>query len=227
MKKFLILLSFLLLSFTCQAKTVDFPPLTGPVVDEAKILKKSEKKELESLIESNKNGQIVVAIVKDLRGLEGRDYGLQLARHWKLGSKEKNDGVLIILSKSDRYVGIEVGYGLEGTLTDSIVSRIARYEMMPEFNAQRWYSGLKSGTELVVRILSGENAEKIVPSMDPQLEFLMWVLIIVVLIIFLAIITGNGEVVIDILCAAASIKGGSGYGGGGGSFGGGGFGGKF
>lgn len=82
---------------------------------------------------SNPTNQVVVATIPSLEGQEIEEYGYRLGRHWGIGQKDKNNGVLLIVAPQERRVRIEVGYGLEGTLTDALSSRIVKQEILPWF----------------------------------------------------------------------------------------------
>jgi hypothetical protein len=99
-----------------------FPALTGRVVDGAGLLSAAEINELDAklkAIEDSSSDQVVVVTVSSLQGYSIEDYGLKLGNHWGVGSKELNNGVLLIVAPNERKVRIEVGRGLEATLTDA------------------------------------------------------------------------------------------------------------
>ncbi|HNI89138.1 MAG TPA: TPM domain-containing protein, partial [Leptospiraceae bacterium] len=130
MKKFSIII-FLLLQ-TASIFALDVPYLSGRVVDEAGILSEETKSSLEKkLIEQEKktSNQLVVLTIPSLEGEVLEDYSIKVATTWKLGQKGKDNGVLLLIAKDDRKLRIEVGYGLEGTLTDVMCSRIIRNEI--------------------------------------------------------------------------------------------------
>ena len=105
----------------------EFPELTGRVVDNANLMTAAQRQSLSQALasaEQNTSNQVVVVTLADLQGYEIADYGYQLGRHWGIGSKESDNGVLLIVAPNDRKVRIEVGYGLEGVLTDALSSVI-------------------------------------------------------------------------------------------------------
>ena len=117
------LCGLVLIAFVLAAYALTFPQLTGRVVDEAGVLDLAAKAELERKLaefETKTTGQLVVVTLKSLQGTSIEDYGYQLGRHWGIGQKEKNSGALLIVVPSERKVRIEVGYGLEGQLTDAV-----------------------------------------------------------------------------------------------------------
>ena len=103
----------------------EFPALSGRVVDEAGLLTPAQTQSLTQALaaaEQNTSNQLVVVTLPDLQGYDIADYGYQLGREWGIGSKENDNGVLLIVAPNDRKVRIEVGYGLEGVLTDALSS---------------------------------------------------------------------------------------------------------
>ena len=116
--------SFALLALTAFA--FDFPALSGRVVDQANIMSPVTRSDVEAKskdLEDKSGIQLVVATVKSLQGSDIETYANQLFRFWKLGEAKKNNGVLLLVAPAEHKVRIEVGYGLEGTLTDALVAR--------------------------------------------------------------------------------------------------------
>src|SRR5574337_2182898 len=123
----------------------NFPPLTGRVVDAAKILSPIAKADLEgklSALEQKSGIQLVVATVPSLGGQEIEPYANGLFRAWKLGEAKKNNGVLLLIAPNEHRVRIEVGYGLEGTLTDAVSSIIIANAIAPRFKAGDFDGGV-------------------------------------------------------------------------------------
>ena len=146
----------------------DFPPLSGRVVDEAGILSTDTRDKLTALLaehERQTGNQVVVATLKSLRGMTIEQYGYQLGRAWGIGSKDKNNGALIIVSPSTHDVRIEVGYGLEGTLTDAQSALIIQNVMLPAFRKGDYDSGVLNGTLVTLQALGGH------PSTSPPEDF--------------------------------------------------------
>lgn len=139
-----------------------FPTLTGRVVDAASILKPEERSALEAKLKAHEDkttDQVVVATVRSLGGTSVEDYANRLYREWKLGTKAKNNGVLLLVAPSDRKVRIEVGYGLEGALTDALSSVIIRTAIAPRFKAGDFAGGINAGVDAVLSILTGDAEE--------------------------------------------------------------------
>jgi uncharacterized protein len=147
---------------------LDFPPLTGRMVDEAGILSPDTQEKLTALLaehERQTGNQVVVATLKSLRGTTIEDYGYRLGRAWGIGKKDKNNGALIIVSPSTHDVRIEVGYGLEGTLTDAQSVLIIQNVMLPAFRKGDYDSGVLNGTLVTLQALGGQ------PSTSPPQDF--------------------------------------------------------
>ena len=100
--------------------------------------------------------QVVVATLPDLGGYPIETYGYQLGRAWGIGQKDKDNGVLLIVAKKERKVRIEVGYGLEGTLTDAIASNIIHTVILPLFKQGSFDEGIEKGAEAILRALGGK-----------------------------------------------------------------------
>lgn len=136
-----------------------FPPLTGRVVDAANLLAPEDRAGLAAKLkaqEDKTSDQVVVATVPDLQGFTIEDYANRLFRHWALGAKRTNNGVLILVAPKDRKVRIEVGYGLEGALTDALSKVIITTAITPRFKTGDYAGGLNAGVDAVLSILSGD-----------------------------------------------------------------------
>ena len=141
---------------------ITFPSLTGRVVDEANLLDAAKRAEIEAkltALEEKTTDQLVVVTLKSLQGTSIEDFGYQLGRHWAIGQKDKNNGVLLIVAPNERKVRIEVGYGLEGTLPDAISNLIIQNVILPRFKANDYPGGIASGVDEVIKVLSGEGGE--------------------------------------------------------------------
>ena len=136
-----------------------FPPLSGRVVDNANLLDPALERRLSSLLEGHQNAtgnQVVIATLPDLGGYDIETYGYQLGRSWGIGQQGKDNGVLLIVAKKERKVRIEVGYGLEGTLTDAISSNIINSVILPEFKKARFENGIEQGVVAIIQALGGQ-----------------------------------------------------------------------
>lgn len=130
-----------------------FPELTGRVVDNADILTPEAEAALTAklaALETQTQRQLVVATVPDLQGYDISDYGYQLGRAWGLGDAERNDGALLLVAPNDRKVRIEVGYGLEGYLTDALSALIIQNAILPRFRENDYPGGIMAGTDAII-----------------------------------------------------------------------------
>jgi len=143
-----------------RAAEPNFPTLTSRVVDEANVLSASTKSGLTQMstdFERSSGGtQVVVVTLKTLQGLTIEDFGYQLGRHWGIGQKDKNTGALLIVAPNERKVRIEVGYGLEGTLTDALSRTIIERDIIPAFKRGDLNGGVLAGTADIIRVLGGD-----------------------------------------------------------------------
>lgn len=145
------------------ADQLNFPALTGKVVDQAGVLSQAVKDELEAMLathENNTTNQVVVVTLKTLGGVNISDYSLKLGRYWGIGQKDKNNGVLLVVAPNDRQVRIEVGYGLEGTITDTFSGVIVDNYIVPEFKKGDMEGGIKIGAQKIVALLDGDEVVK-------------------------------------------------------------------
>ena len=118
-----LLFSAFLLLAVVPAFALVLPALSGRVVDEANILDQATRTALTQKLaelEAKTTDQLVVVTLRSLQGTSIEDFGVELGRRWRIGQQGKNNGVLLIVAPSERKVRIEVGYGLEGTLTDAV-----------------------------------------------------------------------------------------------------------
>ncbi|WP_205800038.1 TPM domain-containing protein [Microvirga terricola] len=155
-------LALLLLLFPAIALAQTFPPLTGRVVDAANILKPEQRVTLEAKLkayEDKTSDQVVVATVPSLEGTTIEDYGNRLFRQWQLGQKDKNNGALLLVAPKERKVRIEVGYGLEGALTDALSKVIVTTAIAPQFQKGDFAAGINAGVDAMLSILTGDAEE--------------------------------------------------------------------
>jgi len=159
---FYALLTLLAVAFACAAHALTFPQLTGRVVDEANVLDQPTRIALEqklSEFEAKTTAQLVVVTLKSLQGTSIEDYGYQLGRHWGIGQKEKNSGALLIVAPNERKVRLEVGYGLEGQLTDAVSKLIIENSIVPRFRAGDVAGGITRGVDDVIQALTIDPEE--------------------------------------------------------------------
>lgn len=150
----------LVVSATCAALAVpQAPPLDKPIVDNANILSDEQELELARLINNERlktKNQIAVLTVPSLEGEVLETYSIKVARQWGVGEKDKDNGVLLLVAVDDRKLRIEVGSGLEGSLTDARASRIIRNVISPKFKQGDYYSGVQKGVSEIQNAIRGE-----------------------------------------------------------------------
>jgi len=184
----------LLLGLAAAAFAFDFPALTGRVVDQAAVITEASRTAIEAKskgLEDKSGIQLVVATVKSLQGGDIESYANQLFRYWKLGEAKKNNGVLLLVAPVEHKVRIEVGYGLEGTLTDALSSMIIQSAILPRFKANDFSGGIERGVDGIISVLSGDAAEWQPRSKGSSGDWLavsilviLFILVIVAIIVF-------------------------------------------
>ena len=128
--------------------------------DEAHIFSQNERDELLNLVqnfEQNSTTQIAIVTLNSLESRSIEELSLEIARGYKLGQKEDNNGVLLVVAPNEKKVRIEVGYGLEGVLTDAVASEIINGVMIPEFKNGKMSEGVKEGVLAIIKVASGEE----------------------------------------------------------------------
>jgi uncharacterized protein len=137
------------------------PYLTGRVTDNAEILSPSVRKSLTERLKAHEKrtgNQIAVLTLPSLEGESIEDYAETVFKEWKLGQKGKDNGILVVVAPNDRRMRIEVGYGLEGTLPDSLAGSIIRNVMTPKFKAGNYNDGVEAGVNAILTVLEGGKA---------------------------------------------------------------------
>jgi uncharacterized protein len=139
-----------------------FPELSGPVVDQAGLMPADVQQALTQKLmayDQASGNQLVVVTVLTLGGYPIEYYGYQLGRHWGIGQKGSNTGALLIVDRDERAVRIEVGYGLEGTLTDALSDDIIRNTIVPKFKQGDYAGGISDGVDAILAVLGGEQQQ--------------------------------------------------------------------
>jgi len=150
-------LLWLVIAFSVQAAP-KFPKLDERVVDTAELLSTSTREVLISELAAHEratSNQVVVVTLTSLQGYSINDFGNQLGRYWGIGQKERDNGVLLIIAPNERKVRIEVGYGLEGVLTDALSHNIIQTVILPQFKKDDMPQGVVSGARAIVQALNG------------------------------------------------------------------------
>lgn len=219
----------------------ELPELTGRVVDQAEMVGPQAETRLTQMLAAHEQAtgeQVVVVTVPDLQGRSIEEFGVELGRGWSIGQAGEDTGALLIVARDDRKLRIEVGYGLEGRLTDAQSSAIINSIITPAFRAGNFEQGIVEGTAAIVQVLGGDplltaSGRPGRPEADSPPGGLFIILLFVVLSLIRGAFGGRGgrggRGVGSAILAGALLGGmgrggggGGGFGGGGGGFGGGG-----
>ena len=199
------------------------PPLERPIIDQTESLANEDIDRIAQLINAErqkKSFQIGVLMIPTLGSDDSlEEYSLKVARQWGIGDKKKSNGALLLIAKNDRKMRIEVGNGMEGSLTDARASQIIRNTIAPKFRSGDYAGGVEAGVKRIIDAAEGRNLSD--NDIDGESIVSMLFIVIFITIIVIAILKGNGS--------NGSrrrywwLAGGSGSSSSGGSFGGGGF----
>ncbi|MBR1160359.1 TPM domain-containing protein [Bradyrhizobium elkanii] len=163
-----VILFAFLLGFVCPAwAEVAVPPLTGRVVDQTGTLSAGDIASLTDRLkglETRKGSQIAVLIVPTTGEETIEQFSIRVAEAWKIGRKKVDDGALLVVAKNDRHLRIEVGYGLEGVLSDAVTHRIIDEDITPKFKAGDFAGGISAGVDRMIRLINGEQ----LPAPEPE-----------------------------------------------------------
>jgi len=143
---------------------LDVPYLTGRVTDNAELLDAGVRQQLSARLEAHERktgNQIAVLTLPSLEGENLEDYSNRVFRAWGLGQKNKNNGVLLLIAPAERKLRIEVGYGLEGVLTDLQADRIIRQLITPAFRENNFGKGITEGVNAMIALLEGESVAEL------------------------------------------------------------------
>ncbi|HEY9198235.1 MAG TPA: TPM domain-containing protein, partial [Gammaproteobacteria bacterium] len=154
----LLLLLCLLLPLALRAE-IPVPPLQARVTDLTGTLTQAQSVALEQHLaqfEARKGSQIAVLIVPTTQPETIEQYGLRVAEQWKLGRADADDGALLLIAKDDRALRIEVGYGLEGALSDAVAKRIIAETIVPRFQEGDFHGGVLAGVMQMENVIDGE-----------------------------------------------------------------------
>ena len=191
------------IAFMALALAYAFPPLTGRIVDEAHIVPQPVVGSITAklaALEAKSGIQLVVATVKSLSGDEIEPYANALFRAWGLGEKTQNNGVLLLVAPNEHKVRIEVGYGLEGTLTDALSKIIITNAMVPRFKTGDFGGGIERGVDDIITVLTTDSSEwqkrpdlRIVRNQDSTLDELSPFIVFGLFLLVLFLLTPRRE----------------------------------
>lgn len=194
MKQYLVLFFFLVSAGLFAQAIPDSPKPPRLVNDFANILTSEEVSNLEQKLisyEDSTSNQVSIVLVKSLGGYDVADYSVRLAEKWGIGSK-KNNGILFLLSIEDRKSRIEVGYGLEGKITDAISKRIL-LEIKPYLKEGNYNEALNQATYLIAKAAAGEYQGEYQYSKNKKRKSkgMSWGFVLLILIILFLASRGN------------------------------------
>ena len=186
---YIMALALLMVTVEVGADQTPFPKLTGRVVDQAGILSESVEGQLSAAFkryETQTSNQVVVATINDLGSKTIAQYGYMLGRHWGIGQEGKNNGLILLISKHDRELRIEVGYGLEGLMTDALATSIVHHTIAPFFKRGDFDGGVIAGSNQILEVLSGKKVQlpRVSSRKPEQNPLLMGLMIFIFLLVF-------------------------------------------
>lgn len=155
----LLLASCMAICLPAQAELLPVPVLKTRVTDLTQTLSQTERTALEEKLaafESKKGSQIAVLLVPTTQPEDIAQYAIRVAEQWKIGREKSDDGVLVLVAKSDRKMRIEVGRGLEGAIPDIYAKRIVSDVIGPKFKQGDFYGGLDAGVDKIITLVDGE-----------------------------------------------------------------------
>jgi len=164
------------------------PKLESPVTDTAGILSAGARRELDATLRAyqEKTGhQFAFLSVVDLEGTTIEDFGQAVATAWRLGDEKRDDGLVLLVARTERAVRIEVGYGLEGAVPDAVAARIIRDTIVPEFRQGKFDQGVQGGFDQLMRAAEGEALREGKPSPLVGAEWLRFLPIALIVILYL------------------------------------------
>jgi uncharacterized protein len=156
---FLIIGWLVCFSWAPDLLALEVPPLKGRVNDTAGMLSAATRQQLEDVLgrlEQSDSTQIVVLTVPSLNGEVLEEFSIKVADQWKIGQKGLDNGAILLIAQKDRKIRIEVGYGLEGSLTDLMAGRIIRNVIVPQFKAGKFDQGVIDGVQAMIGVVRGE-----------------------------------------------------------------------
>lgn len=174
MKFFPLFIIAALFTAPVQAEIFTAPKLTGAIVDEAGLIERNARENLEQELRTlydSGHAQVVVLVTNSLQDLDIADYGIRLAEAWKIGFKggekgtdtNRDRGAILIVAPTERKMRIEVGYGLEGEVPDVVAHRILEEVIKPRFKSGQFSEGIVEGTQVLVKLARGDGSQAFPP----------------------------------------------------------------
>lgn len=230
---FLWTLFLLFITTTIPVQAQNFPGQpSGHVNDYAEVLAQTDEQQLEHKLRAYRDSTsnvIAIAIVESLQGYSREEVANTIFNNWRMWEGDRYNGVLILVAPNEREMQIEVGYGLEGAVTDLMANRIVDQILRPNFRNNNFYGGLNEASTAIMRLAAGEyEAVEEQLAEEPVILVIFFIIILVIIILFFSFIAhnlkkGSGGKYHTIGSGGIVWGGGSssgGFGGGGGGFGG-------
>lgn len=186
----ILLTALLLVSlFAACALALAVPRLTGRINDNAHMLSPETIQGLDAKLaafEKSDSTQVVVLTIPSLEGESLEEYSIKVAQAWGIGQKGKDNGVLLLVAKAERKVRIEVGYGLEGRLTDALSGRITRNVIVPAFKRGDFNAGIADGVSAIMEAVRGEYHQEDTPPASTDDDALGGLFALLIMALFLS-----------------------------------------
>ena len=221
----LLTINFAPVSF---AQDVSYPAASGYVVDQSGIIDSAAQSRMEGWIlelKQKTTAEVAVVTVDSTEPLSIEEYAVNLFQRFGIGQKGKDNGVLLLIAYKDHHMRIEVGYGLEGAITDAYSSRIINTIITPEFKQGNFSDGIEKGTAAIVTLIAKEYNVTLTgvpqPVYQDQQGGSFWVLLFIVCIFISFFFSRGGGMFLPMGGYYGGGYGGGGFGGGGGGFSGG------
>jgi uncharacterized protein len=211
-------------AFAADASMPPFPALSGPVVDQAGIIPADTMDAIQQKLQAydqSSGNQLVVVTVQTLDGYPIEYWGYQLGRTWGIGQKDKNTGAILIVDVAEHKLRIEVGYGLEGTLTDALSDEIIRNTIAPKFRQNDYGGGISAGVDAILQVLGGQ-VQEVQQQRHRDNSSTIFLIIFLAFILLRVILagtrpsSGSSWLWLWLLASSFGGRGGGGFGGGGG-----------
>lgn len=154
----------LIICGTAFAEEPVYPAYSGFVNDFAGVIDSATKEKLEGLcrvLEKKTSAELAIAVVKSVAPLDSKTYAVKLFEKWKIGKKGKDNGILMLLAMDERRVEIEVGYGLEGVITDARVGEILDRYVVPYFKEGKFGEGLYNGAAAIAQKIAQAASQEL------------------------------------------------------------------
>jgi uncharacterized protein len=195
LKKITLFLALLTVAFSAFSQPL--PPKSNTLVtDYTNTLSEGDKQQLESKLvafDDSTSTQIAVVIIKSVGEYDINEYGTKLGRAWGIGTKGKNNGILVLVAMDDRKVTIQTGYGAEGAVPDIVTHEIIQNDIAPKFKQRDYYGGLNAATDDIIKYMKGEyKASKKQGRAENDNTGGIFIIIFIVVVILIIIFRGRG-----------------------------------